>query len=191
MKNIFLLSLVGGFIFSIGDMAHIAFKIASYSSEAYIPYAFFNIPWWVPLEFFLAGLILLKTYPIRKKLFKLESKKRNFYDPLVSFSFSFIIYLLSSFIPEDYFIYKILILFSILLSQLFILKINGFNSWLELIWIGLNGCGFEFILGKLGIFQYYPSGSVFFTIPIWLWLLYMSVAATIRTAHEAFHNELI
>jgi hypothetical protein len=191
MKNIFILSLIGGLIFSIGDMGHIAFKIAYYSPGSYKPFIFFNIPWWVPIEFFLAGFLLLKTYPIRKKFFKLETKKRNIRDALLSFSLSLSIYLVSSFISEEHFILKNIIIFSMLISQLLILNIFGFNSWLELIWIGFNGCAFEFLLGRIGVFQYYPSGSVFFTIPIWLWFLYMSVAATIRTAYESLHDDLI
>jgi hypothetical protein len=169
-------------------MAHIAFKIAQYSKESYKPFTFFNIPWWVPLEFFLAGFFLLLTYPIRKKIFKLSQSPRRIGDALISFGFSLSLYLLTSFLPEEFFIIKNLILFLILFFHVRWMNLSGINVWLELFWIGLNGCSFEFVLGQLGIFQYNPSPSLIFTIPIWLWFLYMSVAVTIRTAYEALHS---
>ena len=177
--------LLGGIIFSVGDMAHIAFKMAHYSPEAFRPFSFFNIPWWVPLEFFIAGFLLLATFPIRRNFFKLEKRQSKIGDVVFSFSLSLLLYLLTSFIPEDFYLFKNLALFFILLFQVRWLKLSGINSWLEFFWIAINGCGFEFMLGRLGIFQYYPSPSLVYSIPIWLWLIYMSVAVTIRTAYES------
>lgn len=159
-------------------MAHVHFQIATYSKTNFL---FFNVPWWVPLEFFLASLILVKTFPIRKKFFNLkEIPPQKLHTVLLNLSWTMLIYFGSSFIPETYFIPKNLLLFSMLLAQIMYLKMFYWNSLLEILFIALSGCGFELMLRHLGVFFYLPSPSLIIGIPLWLSFIYGSVALTTR-----------
>lgn len=172
-------SLIGGLIFSTGDMAHVAYGIATYSSGAG-PF-FLGIPWWVPVFFSSIAFLLIKTFPFRKRLFKIPDQQTEHWVAGASFLCTLILYWLSSFIPETYFIVKNVIMFLLFFAQMFFLGGLTLSSILEMILIAASGCGFEALLGALGIFKYVDSPSLFGLIPVWLVFVYASVTLTIRT----------
>lgn len=175
-----LLYLVSGIIFSFGDMLHISFGIAKYSGWDAIK--IINIPWWVPLEFSVAAFLLVRTYPLRIQLWGLSNEllvsKKHL---IISFTLTLITYFSSSFLSENHFIIKNLFIFFILFSHITYEKAWSIRSMGEMISIGLSGCIFEYILGRMEIFSYVPSSSTIGSIPLWLFFIYMSVALTVRT----------
>src|SRR3989338_4819627 len=104
MKNI-IFCLMAGLLFSLGDMAHIGFHIAQYPS--WTGPLFYNIPWWVPIEFFCADFLLIKTSAVRKKILHLSDlPSKKLYVVILSLLWTMLIYLGSSFLPESIYITK-------------------------------------------------------------------------------------
>ena len=178
MKNI-IFCLMASLLFSIGDMAHVGFHIAQYPSWS--GPLFYNIPSWVPLEFFFSALLLIKTSGIRKKIFHLSDlPSKKLFVVLLSLLWTMLIYLGSSFLPESIYVTKNVILFCMLLVQIIYFKIFDLPSLCEILLIALCGYGFEFFLGQIHVFNYLPSPSLIATIPLWLGFIYGSVTVTLR-----------
>ena len=178
MKRLFL-CLIAGFVFSIGDMGHV------YSGMARYPHwqgmLLFNIPWWVPLEFAGAAFILIQSNPLLGKIFQISAPVSfGVRGVLLSFLWTLLIYLATSFIPESHSLLKDDVLFSALILQVIWSGLFSLGSLLKILIVALAGCGFEFFLGKMEVFSYFPSPSLIGTIPLWLACIYGSVAVTIR-----------
>ena len=170
---------LAGIVLSTGDMGHV------YSGMAEYPHwqgsRFFNIPWWVPFEFAAAALLLIQTYPFKKRLFKLSDTPSDGWSPLlVSFLWTWAIYLGTSLIPESHPLIKFTLLLVALAAQIALNRMFYVGSLLEILSLAVGGCAVEFCLGKLGIFIYFPSPSIVGIIPQWLAIIYASAAVTVR-----------
>jgi hypothetical protein len=172
-KKKIIFSVFGGLIFSIGDMAHVYSGIAQYPNWKG-PW-FFNIPFWVPIEFAVGALLLLHTL-------KLTIRKPSRSALGISFFWSLLIYLTTSALPESQPIIKNLVLFSALGLQIFWNRFFDLRSLLQIFGAAIVGCAFEFILGQMGVFVYQPSASLITSIPLWLPCIYASVAMTVAHA---------
>ncbi|MBI2605525.1 MAG: hypothetical protein HYW49_05525 [Deltaproteobacteria bacterium] len=172
-------SMVAGFVFSIGDMAHIHSGMARYPNWQG-PF-FFNIPWWIPLEFACAAFLLIQVHPIQEKIFRLTPPRNTGSAALVASLFwTLAIYLGTSFLPESHPILKNASLLLALAAQIAYFGMSHPGSLLEILSVAICGCGFEFLLGQMNFFTYLPSPSLVATIPVWLWCVYGSVAITAR-----------
>ncbi len=173
VKHRIFISLIAGLIFSIGDMAHI------YSGTAQYPNwqgpLLFNIPWWVPFEFAIAALLLFQINP--PNLEKLKSPALLF-----SSSWTLLIYLGTSFLPESQPVLKSIVLFSAVAAQLIWTRTKSVRAFLEILVVVAGGCGMEYIFGKTEVFTYFPSPSLIGMLPVWLPTIYASVAITARSA---------
>lgn len=183
LLKIIFYSIVGGLLFSLGDMAHVGFKIAAYSQKKFL---LFNIPFWVPIEFSLASFFLIITTPLRNIFLKLCQSTFKLSEVFQSGMISLSVYFLSSIISEDYFIFKNILMMAILLIHLYLFKFFTLKNWLEIILISLIGCSIEKLLGLLNIFNYVESPSTIIGIPIWLLIIYMNLSISIRVIYGYF-----
>jgi len=176
--------MIAGLVFSLGDMAHVYSGMAQYPHWQGV--LLFNIPWWVPLEFAGAAFLLMLGNPLLLKIFRITDPKTV--EPqviLASFLWTLQIYFATSVIPETS-MFKTVTLFGALAAQIkFTSQItrNRMYSWgslLEISSVAIAGCSFEWFLGKMEVFTYFPSPSIMGTIPVWLPCIYASVAITIR-----------
>lgn len=165
-----ILSITGGLIFSLGDMAHVHTGTASYPN--WEGPMFFNIPFWVPLEFAVGAFLLMSflKLPVRKSSHALFA---------ASFAWSLLIYIATSYLPESDPVLKNAILYGAVGIQLYWNRLFDARSLAQITGVALGGSLFEFILGEKGIFTYQESPSLIATIPLWLPCIYASVAVTV------------
>ncbi len=175
--KIFIISLFASIALFIDDLGHIHSNVAIYPGDQGT--RLFQIPLWVILEFFLAAFILIIFYPLKEKIFKFNDSPVKLKDVIISFSITISIYLMTS-IPENFITVKLIILISILLIQIFLYRMNNLKSLFDIFIFALGGCAFEFFLGTKNIFVYLPNPSVFFSIPVWLPLIYLSAGISAR-----------
>lgn len=158
-------------------MAHVYSGMAAYPHWSGA--RFFNIPWWVPFEFAFAAWVLLR-------LIRSSSQRIGWRCVLISSIWTLAIYLGTSFIPESMAIFKSGALLLAVAAQVWWAEVySSTRSRLEILGVALGGCGFEIFLGRMEVFVYFPSPSVIFGgIPLWLGLIYASVAVTIQVSQN-------
>ena len=179
MRLKLLFSIAAGLIFSTGDMAHIYFKIAQYPH--WHGALFFNIPWWVPFEFAAATFLMIQFLPSPTKNTTRASLS-------ISILWTLLIYLGSSLIPESHALTKNILLFAMLALQIAWQQMFNKRAIFQIMGVAVLGCGFEFMLGRIGIFSYFPSDSLIGTIPVWLPAIYGSATITVSLVHSSLQR---
>lgn len=161
----------------IGDLGHIHSGMAVYPGEQ--GPRFGQIPLWVLLEFFLAALLLVATYPFKVRVLKFNDQRPSLKFVLLNLGWTLLIYLGTS-LPEEYLSFKIVGLSLMVMGQFFYLKLNDLPSLADLVVVAAFGWTTEYILGQNNIFVYLPKPSLITTLPVWLPLIYASAAMSAR-----------
>lgn len=166
--DLLIIFIASAIVASIGDTAHILSLTASY--HRYNSILVYVIPFWVPIQFGIAGvaLFLFRTFFIPQKTFPTLKQST------ISSLFFIVIYILSGFIPSHLGYIKFAILLALALIQIKLTAQKNYSLFFYAIPVILTGVLYEWNLGRLDIFVYNNVETQIAGIPIWLPVLYLS-----------------
>jgi hypothetical protein len=173
LKSCVIIFFLGALLAPIGDICHVLTSTTSYPANYR---HFVSIPFWVPLQFGLATLLIgithhhslnqrLKTAPI---------------DQIVASSVALLLgYGLSGLLPLQPWLTTFFLLIIFISSYYFLC--NNRASLIAAIATAIAGCLVEIALIKTKIFKYEDSYQQLHSIPLWLPLLYMQASITVSS----------
>jgi hypothetical protein len=170
----------------IGDLGHIQSGMAVYPGDQGPRLG--DVPLWVFLEFFVAALLLVATYPFKATILNFKDPNPKLSFVLLNLLWTLFIYLGTS-LPENYLYPKFIGLVLMVLAQVFYLKMYDLPSLADLILVIAGGWATEYVLGQNNIFVYLPHPSTIFTLPVWLPLIYASAAMSARVGGKYLAKE--
>ena len=190
LKKVFILFLWGAFLGPLGDMCHVLSQTTTYPEHVYRIYLFRLIPYWVPLLFGSATVLIGVTHVWADGLLRFffhSSKVRTgekfrvfvYGAPLIFIT----VYGLSGYIP-----YPELMLPCVAFLMWYLLDRTWGGACLGF-FTAILGTGFEIFLVHRGIFSYQEKALGLFGVAVWLpWLYVMASISIGNLARHFFKN---
>lgn len=178
LKNFLILFILGAILAPIGDIVHVLSATTEYLVGSH--HLIGAIPWWVPLQFGIATIIIGVAHHGFIRIRKLSLRECS--SSAASLMFS---YFVSGILPAQPWLSTAVILGLFLLNYLFLKdpikdnilgKINNRYLLINSLLIAVVGTLIEVLLIRNGIFNYQHQ---FLDVPIWLPLLYAHASITV------------
>ncbi len=173
-RPICILFLYGALFGPFGDLCHVLTHTTSYPKDVYRFYFFGLIPYWVPLLFGSATLLMGITYPLLDRLFPLIQRPHTKKYLALLAPFLFLgIYCLSGIIPYPNILLALLAVFTWAIVE------RTWRGVLLALLTGMLGTGIEIYLVQTNVFSYQHHAAHFWGVPTWLPWLYIIASITV------------
>jgi len=171
LKSCLIIFILGALLAPIGDVCHVLTATTSYPINYH---HFLSIPFWVPIQFGLATLLIGVTH-----YHFLRVKTATIVPIVISSGALLAGYGLSGLLPLQPWLSFLFILSIFIISYRHLC--GGQASLIAALLTALAGCLVEILLIKIKIFKYEDSYQQLHSIPLWLPLLYMQASISISS----------